>query len=180
MAMTLLETNPDSTDVTTIDFTSGIDSTYRLYIFKFININPATDAAELSFQFNVDGGADYDETLTTAGFRGYHWEDESSFGIGDVASYNQAEGTAFQLLTEEQGNEADESLSGEMYLFNPSSTTYVTHFITRTSTYVASGGGGVQDDFFAGYVNNTAAVTDVQFKMSSGNFDGTIKLYGVG
>ncbi len=174
--MTLITTS-SGTNQTAMTFDSGIDSTYRLYIFKFFDINPATDAAELSFQFNVAGGADYDETLNTTVFRSSHWEADDYAAIQYMSGIDQANGTGFQFFTEEQGNGADESLAGEMHLFNPSNTTFVKQFNTRTSTYVSNN--GVQETYVAGYVNTTAAVDDVQFKMSSGNFDGTIKMYGV-
>jgi len=76
------------------------------------------------------------------------------------------------------GNGSDESSSGSMYLFNPSSTTYVKHFMSETNDYErnnASSNTGV-----AGYGNTTSAINAVDFKMSSGNIDdGKISLYGI-
>ena len=178
MAMTLLATNPDSTDVATVSFTSSIDSTYKLYIFKFYDVNPATDDADFSFQGDVVDSSDYDEYITSTWFRAYHNEDDS--GTPNVAYHtgsDQAQGQAFQKITN-NGNGADESLAGELHLFNPSNTTYVKHFYFRSNSYNAS---NVSIDAFgAGYFNTTGAIDKIQFKMSSGNMDAVIKMYGVG
>ena len=65
-----------------------------------------------------------------------------------------------------------------MFLFNPSSTTFVKHFISRLNTTWSAN--GTFEKYAAGYINNTAAVTRIQFKMDSGNIDsGLIKLYGI-
>ena len=159
-----------------LSFTSGITSTYGEYIFKFYNINPATDDTGFLFQFNASSQSGYNETLTTTMFRPYHTEADAT-GLGYITANDQAQGTAFQGVNFSCGNGSDESCAGELHLFNPASTTYVKHFYSRSSTY--SSGDGATDFFVGGYVNVTAAITDVQFKMSSGNFDGTIKLWGV-
>ena len=178
MAMILLADNTaDTTDLTSVSFTSGIDSTYKLYIFKWFDINPATDNTKLQFQFNAASASGFDETVTTTRFRARHTEgDATSFGY--EADYDQAEGTSYIDLGLASGNGADESQVGELFLFNPSNTTYVKHFYARD--VVAANEPAVYDAFVAGYVNTTAAIDEVQFKMNSGNFDGTIKMYGVG
>ena len=180
MAMTLItnSADTDSTDLASISFTSGIDSTYKLYIFKYFDVNAATDAAEFSFQANASGQSGYNETMTTTTFRAYHRENDTGAEVTYVADYDQAQGTGFQSLTEDTGNGADECSAGELFLFNPSNTTYVKHFYGRSNSYHSS---DISLDFFvAGYFNVTAAITNIQFKMDSGNFDGTIKMYGVG
>jgi hypothetical protein len=159
-----------------ISFTSGIDSTYGEYIFRFYNINPATDDTGFQFQFNASGQSGYNETLTTSMFRPYHTEADGS-GLAYITASDQAQGTAFQGVNFSLSSDADSSCAGELHLFNPASTSYVTHFYSRSSTY--SSAPGATDFFVGGYVNTTSAITDVQFKSSSGNFDGTIKLWGV-
>ena len=176
MAMTLITTNTES-NATTSDFTSSIDSTYKLYIFKFYDVNPATDAVEFGFQGNASSQSGYNETITSSSFRAYHTEADSS-GLGYETDGDQAQGTAFQPLTFLTGNGADESAAGELFLFNPSDTTYVTHFYARTNEYHRDD--RLNNIYIGGYFNVTAAITNIQFKMSSGNFDGTIKMYGVG
>ena len=167
----------DSTDLSSIVFDSGIDSTYKLYIFKFIDLNPATDGAFFQFQANAAGASGYNETITSTVFWSYHNEGDTSAAIQYIDTRDQAQGTGSQVMSDGVGNDADESLAGEMYLFNPSNTTYVKHFYIRTHFY---DGTRSNSAFVAGYFNTTAAIDDVEFEFSSGNFDGTIKMYGVG
>jgi len=166
----------DYSGVASASITSGIDSTYGEYIFKYYNINPATDAVDFLVQFNVAGESGFNETITSTAFMPHHYEDDSSSGLAYSTSYDQAQGTAGQIIAENIGNGSDESASGELHLFNPSSTTYVKHFYGRSVNYAGTYGG---DMFAAGYINVTAAITNVQFTMESGNFDGTIKMWGV-
>ena len=178
MAMTLITTNTSS-GAATSDFTSSIDSTYKLYIFKFIDINPATNETDFSVQFNASSQSGYNETMTTAVFTAAHDEANTSTSLAYDASIDQAnDDDAFQQLAPNVGNGADESCSGTLWLFSPSNTTYVTHFYARVNEYHQANYS--QDNFVSGFINVTAAIINVQFKMSSGNFDGTIKMYGVG
>ena len=160
-----------------ISFTSGIDSTYGEYIFKFYNINAATDGAEFSFQANASSQSGYNETITSTYFRARHNESGADGELGYFADEDQAQGTGFQTLTHNQGSGADEACAGELHLFNPASTTYVKHFYARGVTNNASD--EAADIHAAGYINVTAAITNIQFKMDSGNFDGKIKMWGV-
>ena len=178
MAMTLITTNAE-TNATTSSFTSSIDSTYKLYIFKFIDINPAADGDSFTFQANASGQSGYNELMTTTYFRANHKEDDSAAEgpIYQGGGFDQADGTAFQTLNGSTGNGADESCAGTLWLFNPSNTTYVKHFYSTVSSYQ---GDQIRHSHMAGYFNFTAALTDVQFKWAGGNFDGTIKMYGVG
>ena len=161
----------------TIDFTSEIDSTYDEYVFKFINIHPQTDGVHFTFQGNAAGGSGYNETMTTTDFYAY----QSEGGTTAFAYYeggDQAQGTAFQRICTEADNDNDSCVSGFMYLYAPSSTTFVKHFMTRVNYHhnnVAS-----RDEYIAGYFNTTSAIDEIQFKMSSGDIDsGTISLYGI-
>ena len=179
MAMTLI-TNNTGTNQTASSFTSSIDSTYKLYIFKFIDINPATDSAKFQFQCNATDSTSYDETMTTTSFDVYHDEDDSTTNLVYVTGQDQAQGTSPQYLAQTIGNAADESLVGELHLFNPASTTYVKHFIAKVQFYHGVGNGTSVGSYTAGYINTTTAIDDIKFYMDSGNFDGTIKMYGVG
>jgi hypothetical protein len=164
----------------TISFTSGIDSTYKEYIFKFIDLHPQTDQAQFSFQVDTGTNTNYNQTITSTFYRAYHLEDGSQSGLGYVTGDDQAQGTGFQVLSHSGtvGNANDENLTGYLHLFNPSSSTFVKHFVSRTS---ANHEGNYEiDSFCAGYVNTTTALTRVRFKFASGNIDaGTIKMYGV-
>ena len=159
-----------------LSFTSGIDSTYKEYIFKFINIHPATDTANFTVGFR-DGGTDYDATKTTTYFRAYHSEaDTTAFGY--KTDQDLAQSTSYQNLCYSLDGDADGNTAGSLHLFNPSSTTFVKHFIARTSCVHSAP--EAHDSYIAGYCNVTAAIDGVQFKMSTGNIDaGVIKMYGV-
>ena len=174
--MSLISTQTASSS-STIDFTSGIDSTYKEYIFKFINIHPATDNAQFSFQGNVAGGSGYNETITSTQFEAYHTEDGSATSLAYKTARDQAQGTGFQTLSLPT-HENDNGASGYLHLFNPSSTTFVKHFIAKVQT--VNSDTYCTCNFTAGYFNTTSAIDEIQFKMASGNIDsGTIKLYGV-
>tara|TARA_R100000734_G_C3286277_1_gene78921 strand:+ start:339 stop:911 length:573 start_codon:yes stop_codon:yes gene_type:complete len=175
-SLVLISTQTASSS-STIDFTSGIDSTYKEYIFKFIDIHPATDNAFFQVNFR-DGGSDYDATKTTTAFEAYNQEDNSGAALGYKGDNDLAQSTGAQRITSNIGNDNDQCGAGTLHLFNPSSTTFVKHFIVRTVH--AAGPAYAEDYYAAGYCNVTAAIDAVQFSMSSGNIDsGTIKLYGV-
>ena len=162
----------------TISFTSGIDSTYDQYIFKFININAGTSDTRLELKGSTNTGSSYGITKTTTAFQVSHGEDDSYTAFAYVTSSDLAQSTSGQrILNQGMGNSADDNLSGEMFLFNPSSTSFVKHFIIRTIQNDKNP--GANDSFIAGYFNTTSAIDAIQFAQSSGNFNGTIKLYGV-
>ena len=176
-AMTLLATETASSS-STISFTSGIDSTYKEYVFRFYDIHPATNDTELQVGFR-DGSTAYDATKTTTYFNALHYEDDSSTSLAYVTGHDQAQSTSFlKIITTGLGNDNDQSCAGELILYDPSNTTFVKHFISRGTA--AHQEDLTQDVFVAGYCNTTSAIDGVQFKMSSGNIDsGVIKLYGI-
>ena len=175
-AMTLISEQTASGSAS-IEFTTGIDSTYPIYKFEFININPSTDAVEFSFNFSTDGGSNYNVVKTSTFIEIYHGESDLPAGLGYGSSHDLAQSTANQKLTTNQGNLSDESGSGYLHLFNPSSSTYVKHFMSNMSSVYFTE--YLQQDMSAGYGNTTSPINAVKFQMSSGNFDGTIKLYGI-
>ena len=179
-AITLISTTTASSS-STISITSGIDSTYPIYLFKFINIHPGTDTGNnrLTFQGDTGTNTNYNQSITSTHFRAYHNEGGSGQGVGYRTATDQANGTSFQPLGEGIGaGVADESSSGELYIIEPSSSVFVNHFLARTHIY--SDSNETIDSFVAGYFNTTTALTRFQFKMSSGNIDsGIIKLYGI-
>ena len=174
--MTLISEQTASSSAT-IDFTSGIDSTYDSYVFKFYNMHPATDNVDFTFNGSIDGGSNYNVVKTTIFFRATHNEAGNDSGLEYRASQDLAQSTAAQIILQQIGNDNDQSGSGTLTLYNPSSTTFVKHFIVRVNTTTHND--QCISDHIAGYFNNTNDINAVQFKMSSGNFDGVIKLYGV-
>ena len=161
-----------------ISFTSGIDSTYKEYIFKFINLHHSADGGQISFQGNAAGGSGYNETLTTTTFEAYNKEDDSATALGYVAGNDLAQATGFQMLFPDMSNDNDGGSSGTLSLFNPSSTTFVKHFIFRGAMHHRAD--YAFDLYCAGYFNTTSAIDEIQFKPNTGTIDsGTIKMYGV-
>ena len=163
-----------------ISFTTGIDSTYPIYKFEFINIHPSTDGVAFQFNLSTDGGSNYNVTKTTTNFGAFHYENDSSTNFGYDSSRDLAQSTADQTFFSNgtMGNGTDESTSGEMYLYNPSSTTFVKHFMSKVNYYNLA---DVSiNSFIAGYGNTTSPINSIIFRMSSGNIDsGKIKLYGI-
>jgi hypothetical protein len=173
----LLSTQTASASAT-ISFTTGLDSTYDEYIFSFINIHPATDAAEFTFNLSTDSGANYNVTKTTTFFSAYHDEADTATLLGYETGKDLAQSTGEQELAENVGNGADECVSGTLTLFSPSSTTFVKHFIANTNVYMNANYS--INAYIAGYANTTSAVNGIRFKFSAGNIDdGIFKLYGV-
>ena len=169
----------------TLSFVDGssdvvLDSTYPIYVFKIINAHPGTDDVNFTFNFSTDGGSNYNATKTTTVFNAYHKEDNSEAALAYNPYDDLAQSTAYQSLSSfgQMGTDNDQSLCSTIHLFNPSSTTFVKHFIATTQFYQREDRSN--NVFTAGYANTTSAVNAVQFKMSSGNIDsGVIKLYGV-
>lgn len=155
-----------------ISFTSGLTSTYKAYKFVFSSIHPRTGNI-FEFNMSTDGGSNYNVTKTTTFFRAYHNQADTSNGLDYDTGRDLAQSTAFQDIGYSDLNASD-SFSGSLTLFNPSSTTYVKHFISNTT-----GSNFVFNFFVAGYGNTTSAINAIQFKFESGNFDGTIYLYGI-
>ena len=178
MGLTYISTATASSSAS-LDITSGIDSTYNEYQFHFVNMHPATNAANFQFQVNASGASGFNETMTTTTFMALHNESDAYAYLAYRDYQDQGNGTAYQTLAESCGNGDDMGTSGVLTLYAPSSTTYVKHFTSRGS-YVFDGPRA--DDYYtAGYINITSAIDEISFKFSSGNIDtGEIHMYGVG
>jgi hypothetical protein len=161
-----------------ISFTTGINSTYKAYKFVFVNIRPATDNSDFLFQGSTDGGSNYGIAITSTHFSTYHDEADTGTNLSYSTAGDLAQSTAFQDLSQDTGSGADESGSGSLLIFNPSSTTYVKHFINNMNDYNSNDYS--TEHFTAGYFNTTSAINAFRFQMSSGNIaDGKIYLYGI-
>ena len=163
-----------------LSFTTGIDSTYKEYVFKFYNLHPATNDVYWSVNFSTDGGSNYNVTKTSTNFTASHNEAGTVASLGYEDAFDLAQSTNVQWLVSAGGlgNGNDESLSGSLHLFDPSNTTFVKHFISNCQWY--HNGDYSANTYVAGYCNTTSAINAVQFTMHSGNIDaGTISLYGV-
>ena len=155
-----------------------LDSTYPIYVFKIINLHPSGDDMKIGFQANAAGESGYNETITSAVWLAYHGEDDATT-ITYSSTRDEAQSTDFQDIIDDLGYDNDQSASGELWLYNPSSTTFVTHWMSTVQIYNS----GDYSVIFrtAGYFNTTAAIDEIQFKPESGTLDaGKIKLYGLG
>ena len=173
-------TASSSATISFVDGTSDVvlDNTYKEYLFTFKDIHPATDSVYLQFNGSIDAGSNYNVTKTTTFFRAAHDEADSTTVFGYDTGEDIAQGTGFQGLNVSIGNDNDQCGVGILHLFNPSSTTFVKHFIFRGAN--PNAGDYMVDTFVAGYFNTTSAVDAIQFKMASGNIDaGDICLYGI-
>ena len=177
MGIPTLISTATASNAASVAITSGIDSTYDEYMFVLTDMGPATDGANASFQGSIDSGSNYNVAMTTTQFRANHMEDDSAATLAYSTSSDQAQGTAYQFLSLDMANHADASWVGILHLFNPSNTTYIKHFyatvqgMRRDSSTV--------HNFVAGYFNTTSAIDAFSFKMSSGNLDGVIQMYGI-
>ena len=176
------QTASSSATISFVDGTSDVvlDNTYKEYLFTFNNIHPSANSV-LSFQGNAAGGSGYNETVTCTHFQNYHEEDDGGTGFGYDTGSDLAQSTNFIPLT--SGSTAinnDDCMCGEIILFNPSSTTFVKHFIAKFTNVNSTSDPNANSSYVAGYFNTTSAIDEIQFKMSSGNIDaGDICLYGI-
>jgi len=182
-AMTLIkeQTASASSTISFVDGTSDVvlDSTYPIYVFKFISIHPGTNGARLAFQVDTGTNTSYNITVTSSKFKAYQQEDDDN-ALSYDGSYDQAQGTAFQNLGTDLISDNDSSASGELWLFSPSSSTFVKHFLATVQGMTDGSPPYSEVRYSAGYFNTTTALTRVQFKMDSGNIDaGTFKMYGI-
>jgi len=178
--MTLIKTLTASSSAT-LSFVDGassvvLDGTYDSYVFKFIDISNGSNA---TFQFNVsiDGGSNYNVAKTTTRFRAEINEgDGSDVALAYQTGEDLANAAGAQVIASVR-SDADSSCVGTLQIFDPASTTFVKHFISRLHS---SNGDYCEDHFNAGYANTTSAVNAIQFSMSAGNIAaGTIKMYGI-
>ncbi len=169
----------------TLSFVDGssdvvLDNTYKEYLFTLKNIHPS---GTNHFQFNgsSDSGSNYNVTKTTTIFTTQNSENSAETASVIYQSGDDiAQGTGFQDLMAygEMDADNDHSLNGTLHLFNPSSTTFVKHFIATTQANINTN--YCNNGFIAGYFNTTSAIDAIQFKMNSGNIDaGDICLYGI-
>ena len=177
MGIPTLITTLTASNSSSLADTSSMTSAYDEYMFVCTDINPATDGSNWTFQGSTDGGSSYGVTLTNTTFRAYHTEDDGTATLSYVTGRDLYQSTSYSQMIYEIGSGADESTSTILHLFNPSNTTYVKHFYSR-SAGMHSGSSAV-DWFLSGYFNTTSAINAINFKFSSGNMDGVIQMYGI-
>ena len=173
----IADNSSDTTDLSAVEFTSGITIAYDEYMFVFTDIGPATDQVKWRIGANAVGESGFNEISTTTLWRAEHGEDGTGVSFGYADSYDQAQSTDPIILALHVGNDADQSVAGILHLFSPASTTYVKHFYATIN--MCQNTNFVRTHYIAGYFNITAAIDGVQFSMSGGNFDGLVQMYGI-
>ena len=181
-SMTLIKklTASSSATLSFVDGSDGVvlDDTYKEYVFTFNNIHTSGDDIKFLMQGNASGGSGYNETITSTYFRAYHNEAGTSSALSYEAGQDLAQSTNFHELIDSLGSDNDQAMCGSMKLFNPSSTTFVKHFMSKCNN--AHQGNFTLNVFTAGYFNTTSAINGIQFTADSGNIDaGTIQMFGV-
>jgi len=173
----LISSQTASSD-STISFTSGLDSTYDTYLFKFVNIHPSNNTTTFQMNGSTDGGSNYNVTKTTTFFAANHDEADTVTSLAYAAGADLAQSTGVQKIATSVGNDNDENFGGELWLFNPSSTTYVKHFIGVNQ--ISNHSDTSAQEFYAGYFNTTSAVNGIQISVSAGTIEsGSFYLYGL-
>lgn len=165
-----------------ISFTTGLNSTYKVYKFVFVNIRPATENASFGFQGSTDGGSNYGVTITSTAFRAMQREDagDTDQQLRYITAEDLAQSTSLQRIADEVNGDADQGMSGSMQMFNPASTVYVKHFISNTNFAHLGVQPYTENHYVAGYMNTTSAINAIQFKFTSGNITaGKIYLYAI-
>jgi len=176
-SLTLIQKQTASSSAT-ISFTSGIDSTYKEYIFYFVNMHPASDTQRLTFQADTGTNTNYNQTITSTAISTYHYENGSDSSLSYDTNDDLAQSTNFQPLCNTVGNDNDQSASGYLHIFNPSSSVFVKHWMCNFC--ISHNEDLVSTRHNAGYFNTTTALTRFQFKFASGNIDsGDILLFGL-
>ena len=182
-AMVLIKSIDSDGSDATMDFVDGasgvvLDSTYKTYIFKFMSIHPETDNTQFTFNGSIDSGSNYNVTKTTTFWRASHEENDSAAAISYQTDKDIAQGTGYQQLAQSLSADNDGNVSGELWLFNPSDTTFIKHFIATMSE--THGGDIAMNNYVAGYFNTASAIDAIQFKMASDEIQaGTINMYGI-
>jgi len=174
-ALNLISTQTASSSAS-IEF--SIDGTYDSYIFKFINIHPSVDDVNFTFNMSTDGGSNYNVTKTTTYFATIHNENDVSASLFYSTGNDLAQSSNYQNIGGGTGTDNDQNCSGYLQIFNPSSNTFVKHFLTKMNSIQA---GDVSINVFtSGYGNTSNPVNAISFKCVYGNIDdGIIKMYGV-
>ena len=180
-AMTLIKSQTASSS-STISFVHGssdviLNNTYPIYLFKWISVHPSANDVAFTFNGSIDAGSNYNVTKQTAMYYAYHEEGGGTATLAYGGAEDLAQSTSFCRVNFNVGSDADEEAGGELWLFNPSSTTHVKNFVARTWTQRQD---NTLDNHIAGYFNDTNDIDAIQFKPESGTFDvGTFKLYGI-
>jgi len=155
------------------EFTSGIDSTYRIYKIFGSAYRDATTATGLAYQVSTDGGTSYGVTTSTTLFHSYNYYNDAGNDLTNVGVESYVATTNFMRF-------APTGWGGfEMTILDPANTS-----VDRKTIQVVAYGDGDHDDYVnqkysTGTVATSSAIDAIKFQPSSGNFEAVICLYGL-
>ena len=159
-----------TTGAGTVAFT-GLSSAYPIYKFEFLNCRPHTSYGDLMFDASTNGSTWNNQAKTTSFFSAIN-----PSGIEYGAGSDAAQVSGRINLTDNTGGGSTQGASGTMFVYSPSSTTFVKHIQAHLNSYEASTS---INTFTSGYINSTSAITAFRFSFRDHNLVGTIKLYGI-
>ena len=174
----VLISSQSASNSASVEFTSGIDSTYGIYVFHIVNYDLATNAQEFGVQFSINNGTSYGVTKTSTFASSHHNEANSVLELENRPSSDRAQSTSFQHLDVGNETNADSSGVGCLKLWNPSSTVYVKHFNYTGNNHRHSN--ATFGSYVAGYLNTRSPINAVKFVSASGNITaGNFYMYGI-
>ena len=159
-----------ASNVASVTFASGIDSTYDEYEIHLYDVKPVTDNVTLNMLTSADGSSFASGAST---YKAAMVSRESSNTSVSGANENTA-----IVLAASQGNATNEyGVSGTVSLYQPSVAHYVKVGVRVVGTYL-DGSLYMRNGFAERQA--AAVVTAVRFSFSSGNIaSGTFRLYGI-
>lgn len=169
----LIETQSLSS-VATADFATGIDGTFNSYIFKIIDLVPATDAVNLFLRVSNDGGANYQSDAGD-----YSWALSRMKAGSSIAGDSSTSATEISINGNASiGSDAGEGISGEIKMFNPASAN-INQLFSGNTAFIESDG-VLNSTKNSGRYATSESIDAIRFLFSSGDIEsGTISLYGV-
>jgi hypothetical protein len=175
--LVLLDTKTASTSAT-LDFVTGIGSTYDEYELHLVEFIPVTNSVTLELRVSEDGGSTF-----KAGATDYHVAVSSVNGAGTAATASGAQTALFLnggTGGNGQRNAATSGLSGVIKFWKPSGTTNEKNFDGRTSCEEATTTEYLRSEVGGRYQGTTNAINAIRLLYNSGNIaSGTAYLYGV-
>ncbi len=177
--LTLVEQHTAATS-STLNFTTGITSTYDDYLIEIVSLIPTTNSVHIDWFASTDGGMNYDTGAN------YGWVGLRFVVAGSACCVGANSGASLISLDAMDGADTVSNsvsgggLSGTYRLYNPLSAASNKLLRGETVANAASFGGPFATTESAFYFSTTA-VNAFQIKPSGGGTlaSGTVRLYGI-
>jgi len=177
-ALTFISKSTVSGTPSSIEFTSGIDSTYNTYMFLLEGLvnNSTNYSGVLRLNASTNGGTGYGLNAYSATSANYSISSGQAFSyLSSYDSVNSSDPVNISGIG--ASGDTGFNTSGRIHLYNPSSTS-LTKFMQGNVNYKSSG--GVGQFISAARFDQSNDIDAVKFDLSSGSFTaGSISLYGV-